>query len=79
MRLPSVALSWSLEAVAKAGTISIIGVYGEVDSYPIGKAMEKNLTLTMATAIIGDTFPIWWNWCVMALSTPLRSSRKENR
>jgi threonine dehydrogenase-like Zn-dependent dehydrogenase len=47
MRLPSVALSWSLEAVAKAGTISIIGVYGEVDSYPIGKAMEKNLTLTM--------------------------------
>jgi len=47
MRLPSVARSWSLEAVAKAGTISIIGVYGEVDSYPIGKAMEKNLTLTM--------------------------------
>jgi threonine dehydrogenase-like Zn-dependent dehydrogenase len=44
---PSVVLSWSGEVVAKAGTISIIGVYGEVESYPIGKAMEKNLTLTM--------------------------------
>jgi threonine dehydrogenase-like Zn-dependent dehydrogenase len=44
---PSMALSWSVEAVAKAGTISIIGVYGEIESYPIGKAMEKNLTLTM--------------------------------
>jgi len=31
----------------KAGTVSILGVYGEVDSFPIGNAMEKNLTLTM--------------------------------
>jgi threonine dehydrogenase-like Zn-dependent dehydrogenase len=44
---PSLVLSWSVEAVAKAGTVSIIGVYGDVESYPIGKAMEKNLTLTM--------------------------------
>lgn len=44
---PSIVLSWSVEAVAKAGTISIIGVYGGVDSFPIGNAMEKNLTLTM--------------------------------
>ena len=36
-----------MEAVAKAGTVSIIGVYSEVDSFPIGNAMEKNLTLTM--------------------------------
>jgi len=34
-------------AVAKAGTVSIIGVYGEVNSFPIGNAMEKNLTVTM--------------------------------
>src|SRR4030095_4027716 len=33
---PSIVLSWSVEAVAKAGTVSIIGVYGEVDSFPIG-------------------------------------------
>jgi len=44
---PSIVLSWAVEAVAKAGTISIIGVYGEVKSFPIGDAMEKNLTLLM--------------------------------
>ncbi len=44
---PSMVLEWAVEAVAKAGTISIIGVYGEVDSFPIGDAMEKNLTLMM--------------------------------
>ena len=36
--------------MAKAGTISIIGVYGELDSFPIGDAMEKNLTLTMGNS-----------------------------
>lgn len=44
---PSMVLEWAVEAVAKAGTISIIGVYGPVDSFPIGDAMEKNLTLMM--------------------------------
>jgi threonine dehydrogenase-like Zn-dependent dehydrogenase len=44
---PSLVLSWSVEAVAKAGTVSIIGVYGQIESYPMGKAMEKNLTITM--------------------------------
>jgi threonine dehydrogenase-like Zn-dependent dehydrogenase len=44
---PSLVLSWAVESVAKAGTMSIIGVYGEVDSFPIGNAMEKNLTLMM--------------------------------
>lgn len=45
---PSMVLEWAVEAVAKAGTISIIGVYGEQsDSFPIGNAMEKNLTLMM--------------------------------
>src|SRR5437016_4078879 len=43
----SIVLEWAVQAVAKAGTISIIGVYGELDSFPIGDAMEKNLTLTM--------------------------------
>lgn len=45
---PSMVLEWAVEAVAKAGTISIIGVYGEQsNSFPIGNAMEKNLTLMM--------------------------------
>jgi threonine dehydrogenase-like Zn-dependent dehydrogenase len=44
---PSIVLTWAIEAVAKAGTVSIIGVYGAMQSFPIGDAMEKNLTLTM--------------------------------
>jgi threonine dehydrogenase-like Zn-dependent dehydrogenase len=45
---PSQVLKWGVEAVAKAGTLSIIGVYSEmVQSFPIGKAMEKNLTIKM--------------------------------
>jgi len=44
---PSIVLTWGVEAVAKAGTISIIGVYGSMDSFPIGNSMEKNLTLMM--------------------------------
>ena len=45
---PSQVLSWAVEAVAKAGTISIIGVYPEtVKTFPIGKAMNKNLTVNM--------------------------------
>jgi threonine dehydrogenase-like Zn-dependent dehydrogenase len=44
---PSIVLEWAVEAVAKAGTVSIIGVYGEKNSFPIGQAMNKNLTVTM--------------------------------
>jgi threonine dehydrogenase-like Zn-dependent dehydrogenase len=45
---PDQALEWAVEAVAKAGTISIIGVYPETATrFPIGKAMNKNLTLKM--------------------------------
>lgn len=43
----SIVLEWAVESIAKAGTLSIIGVYGELDSFPIGNAMEKNLTLMM--------------------------------
>ncbi len=45
---PSLASRWAVDAVAKAGTIGIIGVYApEFDRYPIGQAMNKNLTLRM--------------------------------
>ena len=45
---PSQALEWAVESLAKAGTLSIIGVYGEmVNTFPIGAAMEKNLTIKM--------------------------------
>lgn len=45
---PSQALYWAVNALAKAGTLSIIGVYPEKSrSFPIGLAMGKNLTINM--------------------------------
>ena len=45
---PSQASVWAVEALAKAGTLAIIGVYPETDRFfPIGQAMNKNLTLRM--------------------------------
>lgn len=45
---PSQALRWAVECVAKAGTVAIIGVYPEsMNVFPLGEAIEKNLTLQM--------------------------------
>jgi threonine dehydrogenase-like Zn-dependent dehydrogenase len=45
---PSQALRWAIDALAKAGTLSIVGVYPpNASSFPIGKAMNKNLTINM--------------------------------
>ena len=43
---PTQALEWAVESVANAGTLSIIGVYPPtMKSFPIGMAMNKNLTV----------------------------------
>ncbi|MDC0743817.1 zinc-dependent alcohol dehydrogenase [Polyangium mundeleinium] len=45
---PSQALTWAVEALAKAGTLSIIGVYPpQMKWFPIGIAMSRNLTVNM--------------------------------
>lgn len=45
---PSQVLQWGVEAVAKAGTLAIIGVYPDsAKHFPIGTAMNKNLSLQM--------------------------------
>jgi threonine dehydrogenase-like Zn-dependent dehydrogenase len=45
---PSQALQWAVDALAKAGTLSVIGVYPEsAQTFPIGKAMDKNLSVRM--------------------------------
>lgn len=45
---PSQALRWAVEALAKAGTLSIIGVYPPtMEAFPIGIAMNKNLSINM--------------------------------
>jgi threonine dehydrogenase-like Zn-dependent dehydrogenase len=45
---PSQASQWAVRALAKAGTLAIIGVYPETDMFfPIGEAMNKNLTIRL--------------------------------
>jgi threonine dehydrogenase-like Zn-dependent dehydrogenase len=45
---PSLALQWAVEAVVKAGSIGVIGVYPPgFSSFPMGQAMNKNLTVKM--------------------------------
>lgn len=45
---PSQTLEWAVECLAKAGTLSIIGVYPEdATTFPIGKALNKNLTIRL--------------------------------
>lgn len=45
---PSQALDWAVESVAKAGLVSIIGVYPPTQTaFPIGLAMQRNLSLRM--------------------------------
>lgn len=45
---PSQALQWAVQSLAKAGTLSIIGVYPpRFRGFPIGLAMNKNLTVNM--------------------------------
>jgi len=45
---PSQVSEWAIQGLAKAGTLSIIGVYPSADSFfPIGAAMNKNLTVNM--------------------------------
>lgn len=45
---PSQVSQWAAEAVAKAGTIGVIGVYPQTfDSYPIGTVMNKNVTVKL--------------------------------
>jgi threonine dehydrogenase-like Zn-dependent dehydrogenase len=45
---PTQVLEWSVKCVAKVGTIAIVGVYPPtINSYPIGTAINKNLTIRM--------------------------------
>lgn len=45
---PSLALEWSVKAAAKAGVVSVIGVYPPSQlSAPIGLAMQHNLTVRL--------------------------------
>ncbi len=48
---PAQSLDWAIECVRKSGTVAIIGVFPPTDrEFPIGMAMNKNLTLRMGNA-----------------------------
>lgn len=45
---PSQAITWAVQGLAKAGTLSVIGVYPpSYRFFPLGMAMNKNLTVNM--------------------------------
>ncbi len=45
---PALVSAWAVKSLAKAGTLGIIGVYPPEDQFfPIGAAMNKNLTINM--------------------------------
>ena len=55
---PSQAVSWAVQALAKAGTLSIIGVYPDSDRFfPLGLAAGKNLTVNMGNCNHRATIP----------------------
>ncbi|UNE35806.1 glutathione-dependent formaldehyde dehydrogenase [Vermiphilus pyriformis] len=60
---PSQALQWAVKAIAKAGTISIIGVYPqELTSFAIGTAMNKNVTIRMGNCNHRKYLPMLLDW-----------------
>lgn len=45
---PGQALQWAVKALAKAGTLSVVGVYPTTaEFFPLGLAMNRNLTIKM--------------------------------
>lgn len=69
---PSQVLDWAVKTVAKAGIISIIGVYPEqMRSFMIGKAMGKNLTLRMGNCNHRAYIPKLLKWVQEGSFNPL--------
>ena len=70
---PAQVAEWAVEAVAKAGTISIIGVYPQTANYyPIGKAMNKNLTLKMGNCNHRKYIPMLLEYVAAGVVEPTR-------
>lgn len=68
---PSQAAQWAIESVAKAGTIGIVGVYPPTArTWPIGMAMNKNLTLKMGNCPHRSIIPQLVDMVASGLSNP---------
>ena len=60
---PSQVLEWAVKSVAKAGTISIVGVYSQLmRHFSIGEAMHKNLTIRMGNCNHRKYIPKLLKW-----------------
>ncbi|MFY9807695.1 MAG: alcohol dehydrogenase catalytic domain-containing protein [Pseudonocardiaceae bacterium] len=70
---PSQAAQWAVESVAKAGSIGIIGVYPPtMRSWPIGAAMNKNLTVKMGNCPHRAIIPQLVDLVASGVSDPAR-------
>lgn len=72
-RAPSQAAQWAVESVAKAGSIGIIGVYPPtMRRWPIGAAMNKNLTVKMGNCPHRAIIPQLVDLVASGVSDPAR-------
>lgn len=70
---PSQALEWAVQSVCKAGTLSIVGVYPPADRFfPIGLAMNKNLTMKMGNCNHRRYIPSLINYVQSGMIDPSR-------
>jgi threonine dehydrogenase-like Zn-dependent dehydrogenase len=77
-KAPTQAIEWAVDAVAKAGTISVIGVYPEsVERFPLGKAMNKNLTIRMGTCNHRRYLPLLVDMVAAGVLEPTRILTQE--
>ncbi|MGE2713973.1 zinc-binding dehydrogenase [Mycolicibacterium litorale] len=65
---PSLAVRWAVQAVAKAGSVGVIGLYPPtLEAFPFGEAMNRNLTIQAGNCNpTGDTC----RGCSMVLAYP---------
>ncbi len=78
-KAPTQVLEWAVEAVAKAGTIAIIGVYPDkVEHFPIGKAMNRNLTLRMGNCNHRKYIPLLLDIVASRAVDPLKILTKQH-
>ncbi|HEV7178644.1 MAG TPA: hypothetical protein VGN11_02145 [Candidatus Baltobacteraceae bacterium] len=77
---PSQALEWAVDMAAKAGHVSLVGVYPpSLAHFPIGKAFGKNLTLRMGDCPHRRYLPKLVRWVAEGTIRLPNFSRKGHR
>jgi len=70
---PSQAFLWEVNALAKAGTLAIIGVYPEtMHFFPIGEAMNRNFTINMGNCNHRKYLPVLLDMVESGVVDPTR-------